>query len=94
MRRERAVSYHAYRFGNPDFYKAQRILLTPHNDRNPLSIIQRYIPSLSELKRIKGIKIRRIKALVRNGLYDTPHRQIETARRIADILLTEKYRGN
>jgi len=94
MRREREVSYHAYSLGNQGSYKIRRILRTPHNDKNPLSIIQRYIPSLSELKRIKKVKISRIKSLVRNDLYDTPQRQIETARKITDILLAEKNRGN
>jgi len=94
MRREREGSYHTYRLGNPDSYKVRRILLTPHNNRNSLSIIQRYIPSLSELKRIKEVKIRRIKTLVQNDLYDTPQRQIETARRITDILLVVKDREN
>ena len=105
MRREREGSYHTYRIGNPDSYKVRRILLTPHNDRNPLLINQRsrngipiisgrYIPSLSELKRIKEVKIRHIKTLVQNDLYDTPQRQIETARRITDILLVVKDREN
>ena len=94
MRREREGSYHTYRLGNPDSYKVRRILLTPHNNRNSLSIIQRYIPSLSELKRIKEVKMRRIKTLVQNDLYDTPQRQIETARRITDILLVVKDREN
>ena len=94
MRREREGSYHTYRLGNPDSYKVRRILLTPHNNRNSLSIIQLYIPSLSELKRIKEVKMRRIKTLVQNNLYDTPQRQIETARRITDILLVVKDREN
>ncbi|MBI5778047.1 MAG: hypothetical protein HZA49_01135 [Planctomycetes bacterium] len=94
MRREREESYRAYRSGHQNFYKAWRRLSTPHNDRNSLSIIQRHIPSLSELKRIKQVRIRRIKALVQNGLYDTPQRQIETARRITDILLAVKDREN
>ena len=94
MRREREVSYHVSRFTSIDSYKVRRILLTPHNDRNPLLINQRYTQSLSELKRIKEAKISRIKDLVQKGLYDTPHRQIATARRITNILLAEKTRGN
>ena len=94
MKREREGSYHTYRPGNPGFYKVRRILLTSHPNRKALSIINRYIPSLSELKRIKKVNICRIKALVRNGLYDTPQRQIETARRITDVLLAEKDGGN
>jgi len=94
MRREREVSYHVYRAGSPKSCKVSRISLTPHNDRNPLSIIKRYIPSLTELKRIKGAKIRRIKALVQNNLYDTPQRQIETARIITNVLLAGKDISN
>ncbi|OGK06968.1 MAG: hypothetical protein A2W80_19355 [Candidatus Riflebacteria bacterium GWC2_50_8] len=90
MRREREVSYHAYRFRSPDFHKARRILPNSPIAKNPLSIIQRYIPSLLELKRIKEVRIRRIKTLIRNNLYDTPQRQIETAIRITDIILAAK----
>lgn len=94
MRRKREGTYHAYRLGNPDFYQPQRIPRNLHNDRSFLPTIQRYIPALSELKRIKEVKIRRIRNMVRKGTYDTIERQIKTARKIADIFLAEKGLNN
>jgi len=85
--------------------RRDRVQRALHNDRSFLPTIQRsrngvpiisgrYIPALSELKRIKEVKIRRIRDMVRKGTYDTIERQIETARKIADTFLAEKGLNN
>ncbi|MEW6027047.1 MAG: hypothetical protein AB1599_07130 [Planctomycetota bacterium] len=94
MRREREWAYSAYRPGIPAFGRARRISPASHNKSESIPTSRRGIPPLSELKRIKEARIRRIREMVRNGTYDTIERQIETARRIANILLAEKGINN
>lgn len=82
MRREKEWSHSAYRSAKPTL-KA----------RNGVFNLQ-YIPSLSKLRSIKEAKIRRIRGLVANNLYDTSQRQIATARRITELILAQNGYGN
>jgi hypothetical protein len=83
MKREREWPYRAYRTSN--LHKRRRFSA----NRGSSSPKQRYIPSLSELSAIKEARICRIQNLIAKDLYDTPQRQIATARRITELMLSE-----